>query len=127
MLAREFLEWAGFEAADMNLYRLSQYTHGTHFEGRYHDYPDASVNGLEMEFQEPAGFQEWMKDREKAKIIIRYKTHAQNYLCPKCGEMIRAGFYYSIGDDGQEILGIPREPYDFGCGCGFHIDDCETW
>lgn len=65
MTAREFLEWAGYEASEANLYCLTRYVAS---DIDYSQFPDAEVmteDGIPLSEcpDEPAAFQEWM-DRQ---------------------------------------------------------------
>lgn len=58
MTAREFLAFAGVEETEENLYRLTQYIDS---EVDFSQFPDASVNGLGDDAEEPARFQEYLE------------------------------------------------------------------
>ncbi len=67
MSARKFLEWAGYEPTEENLYHLTQYIAG---DIDYSQFPDAEVltrDGVPLSecFDEPAAFQEWLDNRLK--------------------------------------------------------------
>jgi hypothetical protein len=62
MTAREFLEWAGYEADEKTLFALTGYVAG---DIDYSQFPDAEVvtkDGTPLNecAEEPALFQEWM-------------------------------------------------------------------
>ena len=62
MTAREFLKWAGYEASEANLYKLTEYVAGNI---DFSQFPDAEVtieDGTPLNecADEPAQFQEWM-------------------------------------------------------------------
>ena len=65
MTAREFLNWAGFDVDEDNLYALTQYIDGN---VDFCQFPDAVVvtqDGIVLSecAEEPALFQEWMGRR----------------------------------------------------------------
>ena len=64
MTAREFLEFAGVEVSERNLYLLGQYVGKGDF---YASFPDASAKNEDGEFleelaDEPANFQVFLED-----------------------------------------------------------------
>ena len=68
MTAREFLEWAGFEASEENLFRLTEYVAG---DIDYSQFPDAEVvtqDGTPLSecAEEPALFQCWLDSYKEA-------------------------------------------------------------
>ena len=68
MTAREFLEWAGYEASEANLYRLTEYVAGNI---DFRQFPDAEVtteDGTPLNecADEPAQFQDWMDSYKEA-------------------------------------------------------------
>lgn len=60
MTAREFIEWAtGEPATEEQLFLLSRYIPDCQED--YSQFPDASVNGLGDDAEEPARFQEYLE------------------------------------------------------------------
>lgn len=60
MTAREFLEWAGYEANEQNLFALTRYLDS---DIDFTQFPDASVGDLAEMPGEPANFDEYMRRR----------------------------------------------------------------
>jgi hypothetical protein len=67
MTAREFLEYAGAEVSEGNLYALTRYLDS---EIDFSQFPDTRVGDLAEQADEPVGFQEYL-DR-------------QNQTCANC-------------------------------------------